>query len=129
MLRTEVGSENYAPWGFSQPSYFTTSISVSEAQVAGEAKAPVLNQYDLYYQAIAEGAKASAMGAFKMDTSAWTDALAEMTAVKDEYFSDFATGARSIDDVYDEFMAKMNAAGLQEMIADAQAQLDAYLGK
>jgi len=129
VLRTEVGSENYAPWGFSQPSYFTTSISVSEEQVAGTAKAPVLNQYDLYYAAIDADAKASAMGAFKMDTSAWTDALAEMTAIKDEYFADFATGARSIDDVYDEFIAKMNAAGLQEMIADAQAQLDAYLGK
>ena len=63
------------------------------------------------------------------DSSAWTSQLAEITAIKDEYYSDFATGARSIDDVYDEFIAKMNAAGLQEMIADAQAQLDAFLAK
>ena len=39
--------------------------------------------------------KASALGSFKMDTSAWTDAIAQMTAIKDEYFSDFATGTRS----------------------------------
>jgi len=129
VLRTEEGSNGYGPWAFSWPAYFETSISVSEEQVAGTAKAPNLNQYDMYYDAVAKDAKASALGSFKMDTSAWTSALAEMTAIKDEYFSDFATGTRSIDDVYDEFIAKMNAAGLQEMIADAQAQLDAYLGK
>ena len=129
VLRTQVGKDNYAPWGFSQPSYFTTSIAVSQEQVDGTAKAPVMNQYDLYYQAIEEGAKASAMGAFVWDASAWTNQLAEITAIKDEYFADFATGTRSIDVVYEEFMAKMNAAGLQDMIADAQAQLDAFLGK
>ena len=52
-----------------------------------------------------------------------------MTAIKDEYYNQFATGATSIDTVYDEFIAKMNAAGLQEMIADAQSQLNAYLGQ
>lgn len=129
VLRTAAGSSNYTPWGFSQPAYFEASIAVSADQVAGIVKAPALDQYDLYYEAIDQSAKASALGSFKMDTSRWTDALAEMTAVKDEYFSDFATGTRSIDEVYDEFIAKMNAAGLQDMIADAQAQLDAYLGK
>lgn len=129
VLRTQVGKDNYSPWGFSQPSYFTTSIAVSQEQVDGTAKAPVMNQYDLYYAAIESDAKASAMGAFVWDSSAWTSQLAEITAIKDEYYSDFATGARSIDDVYDEFIAKMNAAGLQEMIADAQAQLDAFLAK
>lgn len=129
VLRTQVGKDNYQPWGFSQPSYFTTSIAVSQEQIDGTAKAPVMNQYDLYYAAIEADAKASAMGAFVWDSSAWTTQLAEITAIKDEYYSDFATGARSIDEVYDEFMAKMNAAGLQDMIADAQAQLDAFLAQ
>ena len=88
-----------------------------------------MDQYNMYYDAVAKDGKASALGSFKMDTSAWTAAIAEMTAIKDEYYSDWATGTRSVDEIYDEFMAKMNAAGLQDMIADAQAQLDAYLGK
>ena len=129
VLRTQEGRDNYGPWAFSWPAYFETSISVSEEQIAGTAKAPNLEQYNMYYEAVAANGKASALGSFKMDTSAWTAQLAEMTAIKDEYFSDFATGTRSIDEVYDEFIAKMNAAGLQDMIADAQAQLDAYLGK
>ncbi len=129
VLRYQVGSDNYSPWGFSQPSYFSTSIQVSEDQIAGTAKAPVMNQYEMYYEAVNTGATSSAMGAFVWDASAWTNQLAEITAIKSEYFNDFASGARPIDEVYDEFMAKMNAAGLQDMIADAQAQLDAFLAK
>ncbi|MGN0742462.1 MAG: ABC transporter substrate-binding protein, partial [Candidatus Fimadaptatus sp.] len=33
VLRTEVGTSNYTPWGFSQPAYFETSIAVSQEQV------------------------------------------------------------------------------------------------
>lgn len=129
VLRTDLGSENYNPWGFSQPAYFNTSIPVSQKMIDGTEPAPVLNQYDLYYKMIEEEGVASAMGSFLWDTSDWQDALAEMSAIKDEYYSDFASGTRSIDEVYDEFIEKMNAAGLQDMIADAQAELDAFLGK
>ena len=129
VLRTQAGSDGYSPWAFSWPCYFGTSIAVTDKTLSGELPAPNLDQYNMYYEAVAKDGKASALGSFKMDTSAWTAAIAEMTAIKDEYFSDFATGTRSIDVVYDEFIAKMNAAGLQEMIADAQAQLDAYLAK
>jgi len=50
-----------------------------------------------------------------------------MTAIKSEYYNNFATGTVSIDECYDEFIGKMNAAGLQDLIAEAQAQLDAWL--
>ena len=129
VLRTQAGNDGYAPWAFAQPAYFLTSISVSQRQIDGIDPAPNFDQYNQYYEDVREKAVPSAMGSFKWDSSAWTDALAEISAIKDEYYNDFASGTRSIDDVYDEFMAKMNAAGLQEMIADAQAQLDAYLAK
>lgn len=127
VLRTDVGKNNYNPWGFSQPAYFFTSIEVSQDQIDGKAPKPNLEQYEQYYAEVNASAKVSAMGGFKFNTENWTNQLAEMTAIKDEYYKDFATGTRSIDEVYDEFIAKMNDAGLQEMIADAQAQLDAYL--
>lgn len=129
VLRTQAGNDNYAPWAFAQPAYFLTSISVSQRQIDGIDPAPNFDQYNQYYEDVREKAIPSAMGGFKWDSSAWTDALAEISAIKDEYYNDFASGTRSIDDVYDEFMAKMNKAGLQDMIADAQAQLDAYLAK
>ena len=116
-----------SPWGFSQPAYFFTSIEVSQAQVDGTAKAPVLNQYELYDEAIETSANVSAISGFTWDSSAWTQNLAEINAIKEEYYTDFATGTIPIDDIFEEFMGKMNDAGLQDMIADAQAQLDAYL--
>ncbi|MBR5985126.1 MAG: DUF3502 domain-containing protein, partial [Clostridia bacterium] len=64
---------------------------------------------------------------FKMDTSEWKEALAQFSAIKDSYYTGFASGTTPIDEVKDEFLAKMNAAGLQEFIADAQRQLDEYL--
>ena len=126
VLRTEIGDSNYNPWGFSQPAYFETSIAVSQDQVDGKAKAPVMDQYDQYYDIIKTSANVSAIPGFTWDSSAFTSNLAEISAIKDEYYKDFASGTRPIDDVYDEFLDKMNGAGLQEMIADAQAQLDAF---
>lgn len=129
VLRTETGTSNYNPWGFSQPAYFEASIAVSQDQVDGKAKAPVLDQYDQYYDIIASSANVSAISGFTWDSSNFTSNIAEVSAIKDEYYKDFATGTRAIDDVYQEFMDKLNAAGLQDMIADAQSQLDAYLAR
>ena len=50
-----------------------------------------------------------------------------MTGVQTCALPIYASGTINIDDVYDEMMEKMNAAGLQDIIEDAQAQLDAYL--
>jgi len=127
VLRTQVGNDNYAPWAFAMPANFFTSIAVSEDQVAGLANPPVFEQYDMYYAEVAANAKVSAMKGFTMDFSGWEQQIAEMTAIKSEYYNNFATGTVSIDECYDEFIGKMNAAGLQDLIAEAQAQLDAWL--
>lgn len=129
VLRTEVGKTNYGPWAFSQPNYFGTTTNVSQEQVDGTAAQPVMDPYTSYFEAVANDGVVSAMGGFQWDNSAWTSQLAEIRAIRSEYYSNFGTGAVNIDDVYEEMMAKLNAAGLQDMIADAQAQLDAYLAK
>ena len=89
----------------------------------------MLDQYDQYYDIIASSANVSAISGFTWDSSNFTSNIAEVSAIKDEYYKDFASGTRAIDDVYQEFMDKLNAAGMQEMIADAQSQLDAYLAR
>ena len=124
---TYEASSGYSVWGFAQPQYFFTSLACSEASLTGEAEAPNTDQYDVYYANVAENANVSAMGGFKWDSSAWTQQLSEITAIKDEYTNLIGTGTVALADVYDEFMGKLNAAGLQDMIADAQEQLDAYL--
>ena len=129
VLRTQVGKDNYSPWGFSQPAYFNSTIAVSEEQVAGTAKAPVFEQYDMYYTEVANNANVSTLNGFVWDNSAWSAQIAEITNIYAEYGSNYKCGLTPIDDILPEMMEKLNAAGLQEMIADAQAQLDAHLGK
>lgn len=127
VMRTQAGKDNYGPWQFAQPGFFIQSIEVSQSQIDGTAVAPVLDQFERYYAEILPTAELSAMGGFKWDSSAFTDQLAEISAIKESYYTSFASGTVLIDDIYDEFIEKMNAAGLQDMIEDAQRQLDEYL--
>ena len=96
---------------------FSMAVTAAAEETEGEAEE----------ETVEEEAVPSAMGGFKWDSSAFTDQLAEISAIKDSYYKNFCSSTTPIDDVKDEFLEKMNAAGLQEMIADAQAQLDAYL--
>ena len=127
MLRTQEGKDSGGcPWAFAQPAYFFTSIAVGDPEDPNT-QIPNFAQYDQYLATIAAEGKSSAMGGFKMDTSEWKEALAQFSAIKDSYYKNFCSGTTPIDEVKDEFLAKMNAVGLQEFIADAQRQLDEYL--
>jgi len=57
---------------------------------------------------------------------------AEISALKNEYFKNIQCGAVDPDDPENgvpALKAKMEAAGLNDIIAEAQRQLDAYLAK
>ena len=129
VLRTQVGSDNYNPWGFSQPAYFNTSIAVSQDQIDGTAPAPVFEQYQMYYDEVAKNANVSTLNGFVFDISAWDAQMAEINNIYAEYGPNYKCGLTPIDDILPEMMEKLNAAGLQDIIADAQAQLDKHLGK
>ncbi len=126
VMRTEIGSTNYNPWAFSQGSYSLASIEVTEKNLTGEYAAPVLNQWDLYFKDV-ETAKVSVIAGFMFDSSAWDTQYAEIVAIKEEYWKNLACGVLDPDVAIPEMLEKMNAAGYQDIIADAQAQLDAYL--
>ena len=129
VLRTQVGSDNYNPWGFSQPAYFNTSIAVSQDQIDGTAPAPVFEQYQMYYDEVAKNANVSTLNGFVFDISAWDAQMAEINNIYAEYGPNYKCGLTPIDDILPEMMEKLNAAGLQDIIADAQAQLDKHMGK
>ncbi len=126
VMRTEIGSTNYNPWAFSQGSYSLSSIEVAEKNLTGEYAPPVLNQWDLYFKDV-ETAKSSVIGGFMFNSENWDAEYAEIIAIKEQYWKDLACGVLDPDVAIPEILEKMNAAGLQDIIADAQAQLDAYL--
>lgn len=66
---------------------------------------------------------------FTYDTSKMTNQLTAVQAVIIEYQAALETGSVDLDTVYPEFIEKLEANGMNEIIADKQAQFDAWLDK
>jgi putative aldouronate transport system substrate-binding protein len=64
---------------------------------------------------------------FTLDTSKIKSQNSQMQAVMNEYGENLGLGVTDINKVRDEMMKKMNAAGLQDVIAETQKQINAYL--
>lgn len=63
------------------------------------------------------------------DTSAMTNQITAVQAVISEYQGALETGSVDLDTVYPEFLQKLEANGINEIIADNQAQFDAWLAE
>ena len=74
-------------------------------------------------------AKASTLPGFNYDTSKCATEIANCQAVVNEYFDVFMAGAYGADTMkyYDEFIAKLDAAGVDKVLADKQAQIEGFL--
>ena len=66
---------------------------------------------------------------FVYDSSAMTNQLTAVQAVITEYQAALETGSVDLDTVYPEFIQKLEANGINEIIADKQAQFDAWLAE
>lgn len=64
---------------------------------------------------------------FTVDQSKIKSQISQVTAVMNEYAQNLGKGVLDINEVRDEIMEKMNAAGLQDIITEVQAQVDAYV--
>ena len=134
VVRTEAGSAGYTPWRFSQANYAINSIEASEDTLNGTFPAPDLTQWDRYFAAVAD-APVSKISGFTFDSKAPIDfstQFAEISAIKAEYFANIQCGVVDPDDPevgIPAMRAKMEAAGLNDIIAEAQRQLDEFLGK
>ena len=126
IIRTELGKSNYVTWPFAQGLQFFRTPEVDEKQLDGTYAKPVLNQAELYKEVI-DTAPMSAIGGFTFDSEQFANQLAEIQNVKSEYYNLIATGSVDPDVKVPEMIEKMNAAGLQDIIAEAQRQLDEYL--
>lgn len=133
VVRTEAG-DNYKPWRFSQANYAINSIEANEQMLDGTFPAPVLDQWDHYFAAVAD-APVSKISGFTFDYQNpidFSQQYAEISAIKEEYFKNIQCGVVDPDDPdagIPAMRAKMEAAGLNDIIAEAQRQLDAFLGK
>ena len=66
---------------------------------------------------------------FCYDATNMTNQITALDAVISEYSAALCTGAADIDTVYPEFINKLKANGMDEVIADKQAQFDEWLNQ
>lgn len=66
---------------------------------------------------------------FNYDASNMTSQLTAVQAVITEYQAALETGSADLDKVYPEFLQKLEANGINDIIADKQAQFDEWLAK
>lgn len=66
---------------------------------------------------------------FCYDSSAMTNQIIAVEAVISEYQPALETGSADLESTYKEFLDKLEANGINEIIADKQAQFDAWLAK
>ena len=74
--------------------------------------------------------KHSRLMGFVPDTSKIESSIAQVNAVKSEYFGSLASGSMSDwESTYNEWMEKVKAAGNEEIKAELQRQIDEFLKK
>ncbi len=73
-----------------------------------------------------ESAKPSVALGFVFDPEPVQNEIASINTVIEEYMSTLTTGVVDPNTIYDEFLAKLEAAGSQTLIDEVQTQLDAW---
>ena len=87
------------------------------------------NQWtELVERYAAEAISSSALG-FSFDITPVADQCLAMKNVWEQYIYEMQTGTSDPDVVVPELLAELEAVGLREVLAESQAQLDAYMGK
>lgn len=120
-IRTEEGADDYLLDNFiTGPAISASVVSASEEVLADP------DQWALVYEEY-ENATISDTRGFSYDGTATEAERAALVAIWESYYSELVTGTIDPDETMEEIAELMYAAGLQDVLDDAQAQLDAYL--
>ncbi|MCQ2558127.1 MAG: ABC transporter substrate-binding protein, partial [Oscillospiraceae bacterium] len=109
---------NYSPW--------TNGVGNVRILPATDAQgSDFWGRFSAYYDA----AEALPYGGFIFDSSVCEDEAGALANVYAEYAFNLMCGAVDPATVLPEFLAKLDAAGINTLVEAAQTQMDAYLGK
>ena len=109
-------NEEWTMAGYTQGSFFTvTPIDTFD-----------FNQYDEVKE-LNEAAEPSVLLGFSLDTSAFKDDLANCVAIYERYKGELLTGTKATDEIVPAIMSELRAAGFDEIMAQCQEQVDAFM--
>ena len=84
------------------------------------------NQYDEVKE-LNEAAEPSVLLGFSLDTTDFKDELANCVAVYERYKGELLTGTKATDEIVPAIMKDLRAAGFDDVMAQCQAQVDAFM--
>lgn len=85
--------------------------------------------YDLIDSMSIENAQVSKFLGYSFDPSSVSSQVTAVTATVTEYAPSLSCGVVDVDTIYPEFIDSLKASGIDEIIAENQAQLDAWLAE
>jgi putative aldouronate transport system substrate-binding protein len=124
VTKTEQGQNNMKVQAYGQGHY---TVGALEASPFPEVPTDI-HQWEKTMANYANATLSAAMGFTPDLTPVETECLAIKTVIE-EYMPELQTGTSDPDVVIPEMLARMNEVGLEKVIAEIQAQLDAFLGK
>jgi len=122
VTKTQQGNDNYAVWQFAQGSYVLSSVEKSTF----DAVPADPEQWVKYFERGKSAIVAADMG-FSFDPTNVSMQVSALLTIKDKWFGQIWTGTVDPEVAIPEALAEMEAAGLRDVIAECQAQLDAHL--
>jgi len=111
-------NEEWTMAGYTQGTFFTVSQNAADE----------VNQWD-EVKGLNEKAVPSVLLGFTFDSSEVADQLTNCTEIWMKYKSEILTGVLDPETAVPEMKAELEAAGWNELVAAAQAQVDAFVGK
>ena len=124
VTKTELGQTNMSLWAYSQGHY---TLGPVEASPFPEVPADP-DQWAKVFEGYADAKVTAAMG-FTLDVAPVEDKLLAIASIIEEYKKELVTGTSDPDVVIPEMLERMNEVGLQDVLAEVQSQLNAYMGK
>jgi len=124
LTKTDVGNTNYAPWAYTQASY---SLSAVEASKFPSVPADP-NMWQVIWDGYKDAVTSAGLG-YAFDYTSVTNEVNAAKAIKEMYWAELITGTSDPEVIIPQMISELEGVGIRDVIAEAQKQLDAYLGK
>lgn len=109
---------------FRQDFWFTQATFFNVSQLSTD----TVNQWDEVRE-LNEQASASVLLGFDLDTTAVNDSIINCVEIYNRYKSELLTGTKEPEEAIEKMMQEMRAAGFDDILNEAQRQVDEFMNK
>ena len=122
--KTDLGNTNFSLWAYTQGSYIVGPIEAS----AFESVPADPDMWEKVWDGYSEAKISAAMG-FTFDLTPVEEKVLAMNAIWLGYRDELITGTSDPEVILPQIITEMEGVGLRDVLAEAQAQLDAYMAR